>query len=45
MREVPLYDTAVERMGNNLKGVKNFRTENGSSQGPNLALTVLFVPS
>ena len=34
-----------ERGGNNLNGFKNFRTENGSSQGQNLALTGLFVPS
>jgi len=31
--------------GNNLTGVNDFRTENGSSQGQNLALTGLCVPS
>ena len=31
--------------GNNLDGFKNFRTENGSSQGQNMALTGSFVPS
>jgi len=34
-----------EREGNNLKVFKDFRTENGSSQGQNLAVTVLHVPS
>jgi len=33
---------AAEREGNNLKGLS---LKNGSSQGQNLALTVLFVPS
>jgi len=28
----------------NLNGLKDFRTENGSTQGQNLALTVLCVP-
>jgi len=37
--------TAVERGGNNLNVFNDFRTENGSSQGQNLALTGLFVPS
>ena len=35
---------ASERDGNNLNGVKDFRTENGSSQRQNLALTGLCVP-
>jgi len=34
---------AAEREGNNLKGFKHFCLQNGSSQGHNLALTVLFV--
>ena len=44
MSEVPLYQrhaqcrSASEREGNNLNGFKGFRTENGSSQGHNLAL-------
>ena len=35
--------TAAERQGNNLKGLEDFRLENGSSQGQNLALTFFFV--
>ena len=35
---------AVERGGNNLNSSKDFRTDNGSSQGQNLALTGLYVP-
>ena len=31
--------------GGNLKGFKDHRTENGSSQGQNLALTALCVPN
>jgi len=31
--------------GNNLNGFQDFRTANGSSQGQNLALTGLFVPT
>ena len=30
---------------NNLEGFQDFRTENGSSQGQNLAVTVFFVPN
>jgi len=56
MSEVPLYPhklrslkhtraTAAERKGNNVNGFKDFRTENGSSEGQNLALTDSFVPS
>ena len=37
--------TAAERGGNDLKGCEDFRIENGSRRGLNLALTVLFVPS
>jgi len=37
--------TASERRGINLNGFKDFRTDNGSSQGQNLALNGLFVPS
>ena len=37
--------TAAERGGNKLHGSEDFRTDNGSSQGLNLALTGLFVPS
>ena len=33
--------SAAERRGNNCKVIKDFRTENGSSRGQNLALTVL----
>ena len=36
---------AVEPGGNILPGFKDFRTKNGSSQGQNLALTVLLVPN
>ena len=36
---------AGERRGNNLNSCQDFRTENGSSQGQNLSLTGLFVPS
>ena len=36
---------AAERGGNNLKGSKDVRTEFGSSQGQNMALTGLFIPS
>jgi len=36
--------TPAERVGNNLNGFKDFRTENGSSQGQNLAFTGLFAP-
>jgi len=35
--------TTVERVANNLNGFKVFRTENGSSQGQNLAMTGLCV--
>jgi len=34
--------SAVERGKNNLNGVKDFHLKNGSSQGQNLALTVLY---
>jgi len=37
--------TSVERGGNNLNGFRDFRTENGSSQGRNLALTGVCVAS
>jgi len=36
--------SAAERGENNLNGFKDFRTENCSSQGQNLALTGSFVP-
>jgi len=36
---------AAERGGGNLNGFKNFRAENCSRQGHDLALTGLFVPS
>ena len=36
---------ATERNGNNLKGSKDTCLKNGSSQGQNLALTALYVPS
>jgi len=39
-----LSAAAAERGGNNLKGRDDFRAENGSSQGQNLALTGSFVP-
>ena len=35
--------SASELEGNNLNGFEEFRTENGQSQGHNLALTVVFV--
>ena len=37
--------TAIERGRNNQNGLKDSRTENGSSRGQNLALTGLFVPN
>ena len=50
MSEVPLHcnsfpATVAEREGNKLKKIKHFHLENGSSQGQNLAVTVLFVPN
>jgi len=36
---------AGERGGNDLNGFKDDRTENGSNQGLNLALTCLCIPS
>ena len=36
--------SASEREGNNSNALKDFRGGNGSSQGQNLAVTVLFVP-
>ena len=36
---------AGKREGNSLKGFEDFPLENGSSQGQNLALTVLSVPN
>jgi hypothetical protein len=36
---------AVEPEGNNLNGLKDVRTENGSSEGQNLAVTGLGVPN
>ena len=37
--------TAAEREENNLKQFKDFCLKNGSSQGQNLTLTVLFIPN
>ena len=37
--------TRLQRGGNNLNGFTDFRSENGSSQGLYLALTVLYLPS
>jgi len=37
--------TSIREGGENLKGFKDFRTENGSSQDHNLALTGLVFPS
>jgi len=48
LEELVWYDcllAAAEMGGNNLNGCQDFRTENGSGQGQNLALTGLFVPS
>ena len=39
------YQPASERRGNNVKGSKNFHLKNDSSQGQNLVLTVLCMPS
>ena len=39
------HDRLVERGGNNFNDDKDFRTENGSNQGPNWALTGLCVSS
>ena len=36
---------ATKRRGNNLSCIQGFRTENGPSQGQNLALTCWFIPS
>ena len=36
--------SAGEKGGGNLNGVEDFQTENGSSQGQNLALISIFVP-
>ena len=43
---LPLAELAPARPreGNNLNGLKDFRLENGSSQGQNVALTVSCVP-
>ena len=38
-------EATVERGGNNFNGFQDFRAENGSSQGQQLALAVLYVPS
>jgi len=38
-------EPAVERGGNNLTGFKDVHLKNDSSQGQNLTLTVLCVPS
>ena len=38
-------NTAVKQRGNTLNGLRNFGAENGSSQGWDMALTGLFVPS
>jgi hypothetical protein len=40
----PKHMTDSERNGDNLNGFKDMRTENGSSQGYNLALTGLYQP-
>jgi len=40
--EIRVQGSAVERGGNNLKGFKDFRIENVSSQGQHLALTGSF---
>ena len=37
--------TYGERQGDSFKGCEDFCLKNGSSQGNNLALTVLFVPN
>ena len=37
--------SATERRGDTLNGFKDIRTENGSNQGHDLALTVLCVPN
>jgi len=42
---IPPTPTASDRRGNTFKGFKDVRAINGSSQGQNLALTVLYVPS
>ena len=41
----PYQDSEAKRVGNNLHSFKDFRAENGSSQGHNLALAGFFVPS
>ena len=42
---VPHRYRCRERGGHNLNGFQEFRTENASSQGHDLALTGLFVPN
>ena len=37
--------SAAHRKGNNLQPFKDFNQKDGSSQGQNLALTVVLVPS
>jgi len=44
-RRLPSLQTAAERGGNTLHGSTDCRTQNGPSQGQNLALTGLFVPT
>ena len=39
------FTPAAEQRGNNLEGFTDFYLKNDSSQGHNLALAVLFVPS
>jgi len=40
-----MHSSAGERGGNSLNDFRDMRTENGSNQGRNLALTLLFVPN
>jgi len=44
-RTAHVWLTASERAGNNLKDFKCLYLKNGSSQGQNPAVTVLFVPN
>jgi len=45
MVEASTEGGAAEQRGNILQGVPDFHLKNGSSQGHNLALTDLYVPS
>ena len=45
VRKIRGREAQTERLHNLLKGFRDFRTENGSGSGQNLALTGTFIPS